>query len=84
MRYSISDTAQYGDLTVGPRIINEEVKKEMQAVLEDIQSGRFARDWILENAANRPNFNALTRKDEDSLLEKVGSKLRSMMPWIKS
>ncbi|MFI5358756.1 MAG: ketol-acid reductoisomerase [Halanaerobiales bacterium] len=84
MRYSISDTAQYGDLTVGPRIINEEVKKEMKAVLEDIQSGKFARDWILENAANRPNFNALTRRDEESLLEKVGARLRSMMSWIKS
>ena len=84
MRYSISDTAQYGDLTVGPRIINEGVKKEMEAVLEDIQSGKFARDWILENAANRPNFNALTRRDEDSLLEKVGARLRSMMSWIKS
>ena len=84
MRYSISDTAQYGDLTVGPRIINEGVKKEMETVLEDIQSGKFARDWILENAANRPNFNALTRRDEDSLLEKVGARLRSMMSWIKS
>lgn len=84
MRYSVSDTAQYGDITVGPRLINEDVKKEMSNVLKDIQSGKFAREWILENAANRPNFNALTKKDEDSLLEKVGSKLRNMMSWIKS
>ena len=84
MRYSVSDTAQYGDITVGPRLINEDVKKEMSQVLKDIQSGKFAREWILENAANRPNFNALTKKDEDSLLEKVGSKLRNMMSWIKS
>lgn len=84
MRYSVSDTAQYGDITVGPRLINDDVKKEMGSVLEDIQSGKFARDWILENQANRPYFNALTKKDEDSLLEKVGSKLRNMMSWIKS
>ena len=84
MRYSISDTAQYGDITVGPRIITDEVKEEMASVLADIQSGKFARDWILENQANRPYFNALTKKDEDSLLEKVGSKLRNMMSWIKS
>lgn len=84
MRYSISDTAQYGDMTVGPRLINDGVKAEMKDVLKDIQSGKFARQWILENQANRPNFNALTRKDEDSLLEKVGKKLRNMMPWIES
>lgn len=83
MRYSVSDTAQYGDITVGPRLINDNVKAEMKNVLEDIQNGKFARDWILENKANRPLFNALTKKDEDSLLEKVGKKLRGMMSWIK-
>ncbi|AZO93153.1 ketol-acid reductoisomerase [Iocasia frigidifontis] len=83
MRYSVSDTAQYGDITVGPRLINDNVKAEMKSVLEDIQNGKFARDWILENRANRPLFNALTKKDEDSLLEKVGKKLRGMMSWIK-
>ncbi|HLV09398.1 MAG TPA: ketol-acid reductoisomerase [Halanaerobiales bacterium] len=82
MRYSVSDTAQYGDLVSGPRIINEDVREEMKGVLKDIQSGRFAREWILENQVNRPQFNALTKKDEDSLLEKVGKKLRDMMPWI--
>ncbi len=84
MRYSVSDTAQYGDLMIGSRLINEDVKKEMGEVLKEIQTGKFARDWILENQANRPHFNALTKKDEDSLLEKVGSKLRNMMSWIKS
>ncbi len=83
MRYSVSNTAQYGDITVGPRIINEDVKTEMKKVLEDIQSGKFARDWILENQVNRPLFNALTKNDEESLLEKVGKKLRGMMSWIK-
>ena len=83
MRNSISDTAQYGDLMVGPRLITEDVKKEMGVVLKEIQTGAFARDWILETQANKPNFKALTRIDEESLLEKVGSKLRNMMSWIK-
>lgn len=84
MRDSISDTAQYGDITVGPKIIDDRVKEVMKEVLEKIQSGEFAREWILENQANRPVFNALTRKDENHLLEKVGKKLRDMMPWIES
>ncbi len=84
MRYSISDTAQYGDLAVGPKVIDEHVKENMEEVLEDIQSGEFAREWINENQANRPVFNALTAKDEDHLIEKVGKKLRDMMPWIKN
>lgn len=84
MRDSISDTAQYGDLVVGPRIINEGVKAEMKRVLDDVQSGQFARNWILENQANRAVFNALTTRDQDSLLEKVGHQLRQMMPWIES
>ncbi len=82
MRHSISDTAQYGDLTVGPRIIDDDVKEEMEKVLEEIQSGEFAREWINENQANRPVFNALTEKDEEHLVEKIGKKLRDMMPWI--
>ncbi len=83
MRYSISDTAEYGDLTRGPRIINEEVKKEMRRILEEIQSGRFAREWILENQANRPVMNALRRREAEHPIEEVGAKLRAMMPWLK-
>ncbi len=83
MRYSISDTAEYGDLTRGPRIINEEVKKEMKRILEEIQSGRFAREWILENQANRPVMNALRRREAEHPIEEVGAKLRAMMPWLK-
>ncbi len=83
MRYSISNTAQYGDLTRGPRIITEETKKEMAKILNEIQSGQFAREWILECKANKPVFNALTKKGEQHPLEEVGAKLRSMMPWLK-
>lgn len=82
MRYSISNTAQYGDLTRGPRIINEEAKREMRRILEEVQSGKFAREWILENKANRPVFNALTKRGEDHPIEKVGARLRAMMPWL--
>lgn len=80
MRNSISDTAQYGDITVGPRIINDEVKKEMRQVLKEIKSGQFAKNWILENQANRPTFNALTAQDEKHQIEIVGKKLRDLMP----
>ncbi|MFP4370951.1 MAG: ketol-acid reductoisomerase [Halanaerobium sp.] len=83
MRDSISDTAQYGDLVSGPRVIDEHVKENMQAVLEDIQTGKFTREWILENQANRPVFNSLTEKDENSQIEEVGKKLRKMMSWIE-
>lgn len=83
MRYSISNTAQYGDLTRGPRIITEETRKEMRKILEEIQSGQFAREWILECRANKPVFNALTKKGEEHQIEKVGAKLRAMMPWLK-
>ncbi len=83
MRYSISNTAQYGDLTRGPRIITEETKKEMSKILEEIQSGQFAKEWILECRANKPVFNALTRKGEQHPIEEVGAKLRAMMPWLK-
>jgi ketol-acid reductoisomerase len=83
MRYSISNTAQFGDLTRGPRIITEETKKEMKKILEEVQSGEFAREWILECRANKPVFNALTRKGEEHPIEDVGAKLRAMMPWLK-
>lgn len=83
MRYSISNTAQYGDLTRGPRVITDETKKEMKKILNEIQSGEFARDWMLECKANKPVFNALTRKGEKHSIEEVGAKLRSMMPWLK-
>ncbi len=82
MRYSISNTAQYGDLTRGPRVVSEETKKEMKRMLAEIQDGSFAREWILENRANRPVFNALTRRGEQHPIEEVGRRLRSMMPWI--
>ncbi|OQC29354.1 MAG: Ketol-acid reductoisomerase [Deltaproteobacteria bacterium ADurb.Bin072] len=82
MRYSISNTAQYGDITRGPLLIDEEVKDRMRDILADIQDGSFAREWILENMAGRPCFNALTRMGEEHLIERVGAKLRSMMPWI--
>jgi len=83
MRERVSDTAEYGDLTRGPRIITEQTKQEMRRILKEIQSGEFAREWILENQAGRPVFNALSKKDEEHEIEKVGKKLRSMMPWIK-
>ena len=82
MRYSVSDTAEYGDLMVGRRIINNETRNEMKKVLEEIQSGKFAKEWILENQANRPVYNALRKRDSEHLIETVGKKLRSMMGWI--
>ncbi len=83
MRYSISDTAEYGDYTVGKRIITDETKKEMKKVLTEIQNGTFARNWILENQANRPFFNATRRMEKEHPVEKVGRELRKMMSWIK-
>ncbi len=83
MRYSISNTAQYGDLTRGPRIITDETKREMKKILKEIQDGAFAREWILECKANKPVFNALTRKGEEHSVEEVGARLRAMMPWLK-
>jgi ketol-acid reductoisomerase len=82
MRYSISNTAQFGDLTRGPRVVNEETKREMKRILKEIQSGQFAKEWILEGAAGKPVFNALTRKGEEHPIEAVGKKLRSLMPWL--
>ena len=83
MRYSISNTAQFGDLTRGPRVITPETKKEMKKILNEIQSGEFAREWILECKANKPVFNALTKRGEQHSIEEVGAKLRAMMPWLK-
>ncbi|MBQ9746743.1 MAG: ketol-acid reductoisomerase [Clostridia bacterium] len=81
MRYSISDTAEYGDYTVGPRIITDETKKEMKKVLSEIQDGSFARNWILENQAGRPYFNARRRQEATSQMEEVGKELREKMNW---
>ncbi|WP_418792510.1 ketol-acid reductoisomerase [Phosphitispora sp. TUW77] len=83
MRYSISDTAEYGDYVTGPRIITEETREEMRQVLYEIQSGQFAREWLLENSVNRPVFNALRKQDAEHQVEVVGKKLRGMMPWLK-
>jgi ketol-acid reductoisomerase len=82
MRYSISNTAEFGDYTRGPRIIDEHVRAEMKRVLADIQSGRFARDWVLENQAGQPSFKAMRRRSAEHPIEAVGERLRGMMPWI--
>lgn len=82
MRYSVSDTAEYGDYVTGKRIITEETRKEMKKVLWEIQSGQFAKDWISENMMNRPVFNAMRQKELSHPLVEVGKKLRSMMPWL--
>jgi len=82
MRKRVSDTAEYGDLTRGRRIINEDTRKEMKKILEEVQSGKFAKEWIEENIAGRPVFNSLSKKDDTLLIEKIGSQLRNMMPWI--
>jgi ketol-acid reductoisomerase len=83
MRYSISDTAEYGDYTRGPRIITDEVRAEMEVMLAEVQDGTFAKEWILENQAGRPVYNALKRMESEQLLEEVGAELRAMMPWLK-
>ena len=83
MRYSVSDTAKYGDFTVGKRIITEETRKEMKKVLDEIVSGKFAKDWILENRAGRTVFRAIYAREAEHQIEKVGKELRSMMPWLK-
>jgi len=84
MRYSISDTAEYGDYKIGPRIVTEETKKEMKQVLKEIQEGTFAKNWLLENKANRPEFLALRRQGAEHQIEEVGGKLRDMMSWLKN
>jgi len=82
MRYSVSNTAEFGDYTRGPRIVNAETKAEMKKILEEIQTGQFAREWILENRANAPVFKALRRKERNHPIEEVGRRLRRLMPWI--
>jgi ketol-acid reductoisomerase len=83
MRRSVSDTAEYGDYTRGPRVIDDMAKDEMAQILDEIQDGSFAKEWILENQAGRPVYNALKRLDEEHLIEEVGAELRAMMPWLK-
>ncbi|PMB77006.1 MAG: ketol-acid reductoisomerase, partial [Fervidicoccus fontis] len=82
MRHSISNTAEYGDLTVGPRVIGLEVKENMKKVLNDIQTGTFAKSWILENAAGQPMLNALRREAREHKIEEVGKRIRAMMSWL--
>ena len=82
MNYSISNTAEYGEYVTGPRIINSDTKKEMKKVLDDIQSGKFTRDWMLENKVNQTSFKSTRRRTSQHQIEEIGSKLRGMMPWI--
>ncbi|MDP2954110.1 MAG: ketol-acid reductoisomerase, partial [Chloroflexota bacterium] len=84
MRYSISDTAEYGDYSRGPRVINGMVREEMQDILEEIQDGTFAREWILENQAGRPSFNASRRREANHPIEVVGRQLRERMSWLQA
>jgi ketol-acid reductoisomerase len=84
MRFSVSDTAEYGDYTSGPRIIDEHVRESMRRTLAAIQDGTFAREWILENQAGRPSFMALRRENAEHSIEEVGAQLRAMMPWLKA
>ncbi len=83
MRYSISDTAEFGDYMTGPRIITDETRAEMRRILKEIQEGQFANKWILENQANRPVFTSMRRRNAEHPIEKVGTELRAMMPWLK-
>ncbi len=83
MRYSVSDTAEYGDYIAGPRLINDSVRATMQELLKDIQNGSFATRWILENQAGRPSFNAMRRKAREHQIEQVGQELRGMMSWLQ-
>lgn len=83
MRYSVSDTATYGDLTRGPRLINEDTREEMRYILDEIQSGEFAKEWLLENQVNRPTYRALFNQDKEHPIEVIGKELRAMMPWLK-
>jgi len=84
MNYSVSNTAEYGEYVSGPRIITDATKKEMKAVLKDIQTGKFTSDWIKENKAGQPQFKATRRMHDRHQIEEVGEKLRGMMPWIKA
>jgi ketol-acid reductoisomerase len=82
MRYSVSDTAEWGDYISGPRVVNEETKKTMKKILSEIQDGSFAKDWIKENEDGRPRFNKFKKEGTDHQIETVGSELRKMMKWI--
>ncbi|MCJ7841080.1 ketol-acid reductoisomerase [Lederbergia sp. NSJ-179] len=84
MRYSISDTAQWGDFVSGPRVVDAATKARMKDILDDIQTGKFAKGWLLENQLNRPEFNAINRRENEHLIEKVGQELREMMPFVKA
>lgn len=84
MRYSVSDTAKYGDMTAGPKVITEESRKAMKEILSDIQDGTFARDWILENQTGRPRMKKWAKKVQEEQVEQVGKELRKMMPWMES
>ena len=84
MRYSVSDTAEHGDYTGGPRIITEDTREEMRYMLSEIQDGTYAREWILENQAGRPFFNSMRKTEQNQLIEVVGRKLRAMMPWLNA
>ncbi len=84
MRYSVSNTAEYGDYTRGPRIVTDQTRAEMKKILAEIQGGEFAREWILENKANAPKFKATRRRERDLQIERVGRALRKLMPWIKA
>jgi ketol-acid reductoisomerase len=83
MRYSVSNTAEYGDLTRGPRVIDPAVKARMKEILKEIQDGRFAREFILEKRAGNVSFNAMRRRAADHPMEEVGARLRALMPWLK-
>ncbi len=84
MRYSVSNTAEYGDYVSGPKVIDDDTRSRMKKILENIQSGRFARDWMLENTAGQPSFKALRSRHAKHEIEEVGDKLRGMMPWISA
>tara|TARA_B100000315_G_C14323386_1_gene471844 strand:- start:176 stop:748 length:573 start_codon:yes stop_codon:yes gene_type:complete len=83
MRKRVSDTAEYGDITRGKRIINTQTRQEMKKILGEIQSGNFAKEWIKENQEGRPNYNRITEEEKDHPIEKVGKALREMMPWVE-
>jgi len=84
MRFSISDTAEYGDVTRGPRVVNPAVRAEMETILGEIRSGKFAEEWMTEHRSGRPNFNRLRAAGREHPIEKVGAELRAMMPWISA
>ena len=84
MRYSVSNTAEFGDYTRGPRIVTDQTKAEMKKILHEIQNGQFAREWILENKANQPTFQAIKRRERTHQIEETGKQLRRMMKWINA